>query len=177
MASIEELTTLVTPPPVPRLAPGDWDACDSVLGFVTPSDYRVVIDTYGAGIFGGFVWFMLPQSNMKRLNMLTEMSAQRNVLREMGEFEEVPYDIESLIPCGATNNGDTVFWWTNGAADSTRWTIVVHSGRDPQWSAYRGNLLGFLTDIFSGRYKCEVFPEGFPSGSDFYFSPIGETSD
>ncbi|WJR35312.1 hypothetical protein P3F83_08065 [Mycobacteroides immunogenum] len=176
MASIEDLTALVPPPPAFGHAIRDWEAIDSDLGFVTPRDYRAIVDAYGAGVFGGFLWLMLPESNAKRLNMQAEITAQRHVLRELAEFEEVPYEIESLIPCGATNNGDTFFWRTNGFSASAQWTIVVNSGRDPQWDEYQGNLLDFLVDVFSNRYKCQVFPEDFPAEGDRNFAPLRQLS-
>ena len=44
--------------------------------------------------------------------------------------------------------------------------IVVNAARDwPDWPGFDGGLVEFLVAVFAVEYRCDAFPEDFPSPS------------
>lgn len=50
---IDRLCELVPPPVNPVYHQGDWEAVESQLGLALPADYKLLIERYGRGSFGG----------------------------------------------------------------------------------------------------------------------------
>jgi hypothetical protein len=99
VASLEELRQISPPPSC--LTQTEWDE----VGFTVPADYRAIVDTYGAGSFGDFLWVMQPVHSEDRLSITVQIPLARRTLHELANDvvpSEVPYDIDSLIPCAFT---------------------------------------------------------------------------
>jgi hypothetical protein len=177
MASIADLIR-VSPPP-DRGAQNDWTSVDAELGFVTPTDYRQIVDTYGRGLFGDFLWVMLPSDDQPRISLGTQIESARQSFQLLAEIlagsvpEALPpYDVNTLIPCAATNNGDTIYWITDRATSPDRWPVTVQPSRDPAWDEFDGPLLDFLVAVFIGEHGCPAFPPEFPAASGMTFTPL-----
>ncbi|WP_078288796.1 hypothetical protein [Mycobacterium sp. D16R24] len=175
MSSINDLSAIVAPPVTASRSDstGGWMNIHSAIGFTTPTDYREIVDTYGAGGFGNFLWVYQPQSDNKFLDLKTQISMQAGALRELKEIgDEIPHQISSLKACGVTDNGDVIYWVTEQSQDPDGWTIAVNAPRDDEWSEYDGSLLDFLVAVFSGAYVCPIFPDDFPGQGGSLFKPV-----
>ncbi len=179
MALIEDLTTLVAPPGATSHVTRDWGAIDARLGFVTPPDYREIVETYGSGKFDDFLMVLMPQDSNVHLDLWSQISGWRDALRMSVDSERllgvppavVPYPIESLTACAYTDNGDVIYWLTSGSADPNEWPVVIQATRDNEWDEFDGSLLEFLTSVFSRTYVCPIFPDDFPEQDGSYFTP------
>ncbi|MFF8916667.1 histone-like nucleoid-structuring protein Lsr2 [Streptomyces sp. NPDC015032] len=70
----------------------------------------------------------------------------------------VPYDPEKLFACGATDNGEYLFWISDPANAPDRWRITVNEARGPGWFTYDGNLTAFLVSVLDGQLQVPLFP-------------------
>lgn len=175
MSSIRDLLAVVAPPATISAGGSSksWSDIHATIGFSTPTDYREIIDTYGAGGFGSFLWVYQPQSSNQFLDLKTQISTQADALRELKEIgDNIPYEISSLKACGVTDNGDVIYWVTEQSQNSDDWTIAVNAPRDDEWSEYDGSLLDFLVAVFSGAYVCPIFPDDFPGHGGSLFKPV-----
>ncbi|WP_131809344.1 hypothetical protein [Mycobacteroides immunogenum] len=153
-----------------RVAPKEWAAIDSGLGFVTPADYRAIIDTYGSGSFDDFLIVLSPQSDNKYLDLSSQITVRREALRGL-THEVIPYSIDLLTACAYTNNGDVVYWLADKTVDPNEWPIIVNASSDDEWDRFEGGLLDFLISVFNRSYVCPIFPDDFPEQDGSYFTP------
>ncbi|MBA0045352.1 SMI1/KNR4 family protein [Mycobacteroides sp. LB1] len=179
MALIEDLTALIAPPYAASRVTRDWEAIDADLGFVTPLDYREIVETYGSGKFDDFLMVLMPQDSNIHLDLGSQISGWRDALRMSLDSERllgvppavVPYPIESLTACAYTDNGDVIYWLTSESADPNEWPVVIQATRDDEWDKFDGSLLEFLDSVFSQTYFCPIFPDDFPEQDGSYFTP------
>jgi len=174
MSSINDLLAIVAPPATATASGSSerWISVHSAIGFTTPTDYREIVDAYGAGAFGNFLWVYQPQLDNKFLDLQTQIPAQADVLRELKEMgDEPPHQISSLKACGVTDNGDVIYWVTGQSQDPDDWTIAINAPRDDEWSEYNGSLVDFLVAVLSRSYVCPIFPDDFPGQDGIFFKP------
>ncbi|WP_165609637.1 hypothetical protein [Mycobacteroides saopaulense] len=168
MSSIQDLAAVVTP--LGRVAPKEWTAIDSDLGFVTPADYRSIIDTYGSGSFDDFLIVLSPQNGNKYLDLSSQIAVRREALHGL-THEVIPYPIDLLTACAYTNNGDVVYWLADKAVNPNDWPVVINASRDDEWDRFNGGLLDFLVAVLDRSYVCPIFPDDFPEQDGSYFTP------
>lgn len=166
---MKSLVELLRPPnsPVETLKDQDWAAIERRIGHL-PEDYRAFLQTFGTGCINDFVWIFNPLAGNTFLNLFTQGDAILNALRELRNAgESIPFGLYpeggGLLPFGKTDNGDTLFWLTEG--DPIRWPIVVNASRDPTFETFKCSLTTFLVEILTQKIHCSVFPQDFPSGA------------
>jgi hypothetical protein len=176
MTSIADLTRVCAPPT--GTGTYDWSGVHADLGVRIPGDYRAIVNTYGPGLFGNFLWVMMPSDDRPRMSIRTQIGAAREAFQMLADMlgnsapeAFPPYDVNALVPCAATNNGDTVYWITDRSTDPDQWHVTVQAARDPTWYEIDGSLLDFLVAVITGDYVCPVFPPEFP-GSARAFTPL-----
>jgi hypothetical protein len=145
----------------------DWDGIERALGHGLPADYKQLVDLYGSGAIGDFIWILEPGSPNEHLDLLRQTTRQLEALRQLrSQGEPISYDIDSpdghLIPWAITDNGDVCYWRRNPSDPPERWTVVVNEGRGPLWERFDGSATDFLVEIFSLRLRSHIFPEDFP---------------
>jgi hypothetical protein len=163
VAKIDALKSVLTPPIQPTYTgtPESWRQVERQLGYILPHDYKLYIDTFGEGSVDGYVIIFDPFS----VNGVSNYPAYPEAILEVyrSEYMSTDWKIEvygkvknqksmvkywpekgGLLPFGMTNNGDFLFWRTNGPPD--QWTIVInrrsHSDRLIEFDM---NLVEFLT--------------------------------
>ena len=156
MTALDELRTLVPPPPDPQ-PPDD-------AGRPLPADYVELARTYGPGSFDDFLWLLVPGAGNPNLDLDRQAHVRLDALHALGE--DLPY--EPLIPFAFTDNGDVVYWHATGEPDE--WRVVVNESRGPEWHAFDGNATEFLAATLSGRHRVPMFPPDFPSGEPEFAS-------
>ncbi|MFD6274674.1 histone-like nucleoid-structuring protein Lsr2 [Streptomyces sp. NPDC060209] len=155
MTALTALTQLCPPP---SQAMGiRWDTVESSLGRPLPQDYKELADRYGPGTFNDYLDVYHPHGVTEYVNLTGPMPGRiRAQLHE--DAYPVPYDPETLFACGATYNGEYLFWITDPAADPDRWQIAVNEARGPRWFTYDGTLTDFLTAVLAGELQVPMFP-------------------
>ncbi|MEU6100545.1 histone-like nucleoid-structuring protein Lsr2 [Streptomyces flaveolus] len=76
----------------------------------------------------------------------------------------VPHDPDRLFACGATDNGEYLFWITDPATDPDRWRVAVNEARGPRWYTYDGTLTAFLAGVLTGQTRVPQFPPSLLDG-------------
>src|SRR5579863_5757225 len=140
--SFDALRRIMPPPANPSLGgtlPA-WPAIEKQLGPL-PGEYKEFIETYGLGKIDDFVILYSPNAADRYLNLLTRGPIDLDALRELKTKHgdrEVPYplypDPNGLLPFGIDENGDGLYWLTEG--DPDRWPIVVNEGRAPEYQRF-----------------------------------------
>jgi hypothetical protein len=176
MMSLHALTRIVEPPAkpldVPR--PEDWAAVEAKIGTALPSDYKHFVQTFGLGKLSDFIWIYNPFTRYKYVNLVAQISMQRDVLREVKKQPgAVPFnifpEIGGLLPLGGTDNGNTLFWLTRGSPE--HWRIAINEARGPEWNTFKLDLTSLLAALLSRKIRCTVFPDDFPAPQPSFCVP------
>lgn len=177
--SIEQLSAVLTPPPSPVETPRhaeDWAAAEAELGTPLPADYKAFVERYGTGAVDDFLWVFNPFSANEHVNLVSGGRTRLDGLRSLrDEFDvEIGHELfpaaGGLLPFGATDNGDVLFW--EAAGEPETWTVIVRDARAPEYERFGSNMTGFLHDILSRKEVCGIFPESFPDEHPV-FTPAG----
>lgn len=147
--------------PVESFICESWRNVEQKLELIFPSDYKILISTYGSGQFFGFISFFNPFSingNINLLNQITLISEQYKTLKDGGEVIGYSFfpEKDGLFAIAQTDNGDTIFFLTNN--DPVRWKIVVNEARGDDWEEFDMSISDFLTGIIERSLVCGVFP-------------------
>lgn len=166
--SINELTELVAAPETPKEVPAepDWKKVEAELGTALPGDYKEFVLTFGTGLLGSFVRVYNPFAASVRTSLISASRLDCEILQELKESEgdeEVPFEIfpevPGLLPWGNDENGNGLYWLTDGEADS--WSVIVGAGRDRRWQQFDMTMTSFLAKSFRGDVICNIWPDGF----------------
>jgi hypothetical protein len=160
----------ILPPPIPpvEISAGMWGAIEDQLGIGLPNDYKAFIDNYGSGTIRRFATVFNPFSQNKHINLAAQLPIRLNVLAGLRRFtdkhpEWLPYNLFpepcGLFPFAGTNNGDSVYWVTDGPPDA--WWVVVGGGRSPRYQEFKCNSTTFFYQILTRPGICDMFPVGF----------------
>lgn len=159
-----DLTTLtrLCPPPGPAMGIR-WDAVEASLGMPLPQDYKELADLYGPGAFNDYIRLYHPHGVTEFVNLTGPMPGRiREQLRRDREqgSHPVPYPPDQLFACGATDNGEYLFWVTDPADTPDHWRVAVNEARGPGWFTYDGTLTSFVVSVLQGTVSVPLFPRG-----------------
>ncbi len=166
--TLESLCKVMPPPPVPIETGGieEWLVVEEAVGISLPNDYKQYIRVFGTGCIGGFLWPLNPFSENDNLNLLKGMVAILGALRSLKDKwgdRQCPYPLYpepgGLLPWGVTDNGDVLFWLTEGCSDE--WSVVINEARAPVYEEYEESITGFLTKLVLREIVSEIIPPGF----------------
>ena len=175
MHSIDDLKLLIPPPTSAVEIPSvdDWKQYERALTKL-PEDYKSFIGVYGTGVIDNFMGVYNPAATNNYLNLLWQTKTILEALRvtsvefpsafPMARFPEPG----GFLPFAGTDNGDTVFWVTEGNPNA--WTVAAMDARSPEVFSYEGGMVDFLIDVLSGCVQCPVFPSSFPGQKPISFS-------
>lgn len=154
------------PPPMNRWRGGiDWKVFEHGLGFPLPNDYKGIVEAYGPGQFGEFIYVHQPNAPNEFLDLASENDGYLESLRDLQESGiPVHYKLEppaELICCGREDNGDPIFWHRVDP-DPETWTIVILEARGDGEYRHQGDLSDFLCRALAGEIRVSVFPDDFP---------------
>ena len=185
---LAELRLLVQPPAAPFGAPVDWASFESENGFVPPTDYRALLDRYGAGQFeAGVGRLVLLQPRHPKRSFLAGNKWIRDNLRGLQRrFPEMepPWPIYpdhgGFLPFAADDTSWTIGWLTQGGADE--WTTCIDGGRDGWWNEIPVGAAELVLRWCRGDLGIPEVDRANPGGSflsheqDEYWSPSTETA-
>ena len=176
--TIELLCKVMFPPkePVESRRVEEFSEIEQELGTTMPSDFKEYINLFGTGYIGRFLWVFNPFSNEESLNFIEQMEIRLDALEEIKEKygdDECPYPLypepSGLLPWGATDNGDVLYWSTVGQPDE--WTVVINESRGPKFEQYEESMTGFLAKLISGDIASKIIPYDFLD-RDALFVPV-----
>lgn len=163
--SLQQLLDEIPPPANREHDEYDWEAIEQNLGFPLPSDYKGIVEAYGAGQFGDFIYVHQPNASNEFLDLASENDGYLEAFRDLKESGiPVNYRLDSpteIICCGREDNGDPIFWH-RVEQDPDTWSIVVLEARGDGEFQFEGNLSDFLYKSLTGQIQVSVFPGDFP---------------
>jgi hypothetical protein len=156
VATIDDLTALIPPPPSPADAEGDWRQVEATLGLRLPADYKQLVRTYGFGSFDDillwtpFTRYMDGTTNVVQQNL--DLLAIFEDLREDSP-EDFPYPLYpepgGLLQWASTGNGDALCFITEGEPD--RWPVAVWNIRGQGADRHEVGAVDLLHGYFTGQ--------------------------
>ncbi|MDG5471415.1 SMI1/KNR4 family protein [Jeotgalibacillus sp. ET6] len=173
---MEELSKILPPPKTPQKT-GDkeqWRKFFGTLGTELPSDYVKYIETYGTGGIDHFLWILTPFANDKNVNYLCRQKeiAVAYIQSKRNFPQYYKHDVYpsngGLLPWAYTDNGDELYWLTDGKPDE--WKIVVYESRSLENYTYSLTMVEFLSQIITKELRCKAFPDDFPSNETTFVS-------
>jgi hypothetical protein len=158
--SIQALLEVVAAPAEPFEAfAGPWDTLEAELGTPLPQDYKDFARIFGSGYFMEYLGVSIPRSQNPYTRFETEIGV---ICKTFAEFEDAELRhpmwplAGGLIPFGGTDNGDYLFWLSEGVPEN--WRVVVW---DRGMQEFEVLDLG-LTDFLAGLATNDLAPKGFP---------------
>lgn len=167
-SGLEALRQLVPPPDDPHLGDGTWDELFGQLGTPLPTEYRELMETYGAGIWSS--WLILvspmpsgplksPEGYYHGLHDFATKSLDiyRDLRKDYPEFQPLAVWPEpgGFLPFADSIDGDELGWLTIGDPDD--WPLIVHPRHYDQGPPLTSNLVDTLLEWLRGREAPEAF--------------------
>ena len=131
-----------------------------------PLDYKGYINAFGTGCLDDFIWVLNPFSSNRYLSLFSQGEAALQALRELqSDFGfEVPHPLfpepGGLLPWGTTDNGDVLYWLTEGRPDD--WPVVANAARGPEVERYAMGMSAFLAKVLTREIVSGILPDDFP---------------
>lgn len=168
---MNRLFSVISPPAAPVWA-GDpclWNKIEQQLGTPLPSDYKEIVNTYGAGRFCDFLWTwqpFAPSGSYNGLSFVQEHLDLYALFRESQEdtcpFPAFP-EAGGLFPCGGDDNAGRLYWKTNESIN--RWTMVYFDREHLEYEEYDVPLSEFLARWLTGAIAPRMIPDCFSAES------------
>lgn len=157
--TIEALVQVLPPPEVPIASfSGSWGPVEAELGIRLPQDYKDFVRIFGSGYLLEFMGINVPYFWNPHMRLV---SAVRAIYRSFGDYDDFGLLLwpasGGLLPFGSTDNGDYLFWKTEGDPDA--WTVAIWSRGDVALEFLDCGLTEFLTGLVSGTNIPHCFPE------------------
>ncbi|NTU21995.1 SMI1/KNR4 family protein [Brevibacillus sp. HB1.2] len=160
----------ILPPPIKAIHTGNEEAFNEFqdkLGVMLPNDYKQFVLTYGVGSIDDFIWVHNPFVENTALNLNEQMSDMLEAYNESRKnhpdhfkFPTFP-EKGGILPWGGTDNGDELYWLTQG--DPENWKVLIYGTRSSDFVQYALTMTDFLQKVLNKEIICEFFPEDIPS--------------
>lgn len=152
---------VVLPPAEPFEAfTGPWEALEAELGTALPQDFKDFVRLYGSGYFMEFLGVSIPRTRNPNTRFETEVALICQTFADWDD-DELPHPTwpatGGLIPFGGTDNGDFLFWLSQGAPDD--WRFVVRDRGMQEFEVLNCGLTDFLAGLVTGDAALKEFPD------------------
>lgn len=142
-----------------------WSDIEYRLDLQFPADYKELIATFGTSTWGGFLNVLNPFSTLAALHleragrgMLGTIHGVRRV-----EPEAVPYSVFpekcGLFPWAITDNGDALFWLTEGP--SSWWSTVILEARGSERERHVLTASAVIYEFLTAKLQSPLLLEPF----------------
>jgi len=161
----------VIPPPVEPTGVflGPWEPIEAELGTALPPDYKDLVRVYGSGYYMDFFVILVPRCAKLFKRLETQVPS---ICANFFDRDELAYplwpDRGGLVPFGATENGDLLFWLPRGAPED--WGVVVWDSGLWKFEAFDCDVTSFIAGLATGEIIPEEFPEDLVT-CDHLFQP------
>ncbi|MFF5426287.1 MULTISPECIES: hypothetical protein [unclassified Streptomyces] len=160
----ETLGALVRLCPPPADPPAvDWDGVERAVGTALPADYKQLVATYGAGVFDGTVWLLVPDSAHPDCDLRTWWAERDETLAGLWALGEPKPTVlrepgAMVLPWGyEEGTGAFLFWLVRPGRHPDEWTVLYQEGRGPLWEHHATGCLAFLLAVLDGTAETEYF--------------------
>ncbi len=173
--TVDDLKSLLPPPqaPVAVPTPEQWQEAERELGVSLPTDYKAYLAAFGVGRIDDFLWIYSPAAKnqyanaMKALSFEQQAAAYLKARRMERGAGAPPYEVfpatPGLLPFGATDNGDMLYWVVARGSDPSEWPIAVRASREDELEIFNLSLTAFLAAVLRRQVEPDAFPDGFPA--------------
>ncbi|WP_433512850.1 SMI1/KNR4 family protein [Nonomuraea sp. CA-143628] len=162
-APLEQLTTLVPPPPSPVFGIRAWDEVFADIGMRLPDDYVAFIERYGSCDFAR--WLYVCDIRLLTKEQCAALPEEMDDYRDLREDSPEDFTLAmwpepgGFFSWGSTVNGDAIGWLTVGEPEVWPAIIVPHEAE--QEPPIAETMTEWLVGWASGaRYDTSGFAEG-----------------
>src|SRR5262245_21158904 len=103
----------------------DWVSVERELGTELPDDYKRFVSSYGAGTIDSFLSIFAPGGRTQWVDLVWRSRDHDGTFVRRRE-QHPPFDAfpapGGLLAFGQTDNGDVLYWRTEGAP--SQWTVL-----------------------------------------------------
>src|SRR5215208_2656346 len=162
---LERLQQLLPPPaePIEPGRPDGWPAVERRLGTPLPTDFKAFTERYGSGKVDDFLYLFNPFVSGQDGNLLVEKdrvlaSYCQTRVRYPERLPLPPFPDEGgLLPLGRTDNGDELYWVTQGHPDG--WPVALLESRATLQEVHRMPVTGFLAALAANQLASRILPD------------------
>jgi len=152
--------------PIEMVDTRDWEIYELTTGIILPDDYKAYLSVYGTSIIGGII---TPYNPFCRRAAWKPSCTCRHWMRQaLGiqaakhTFGEAtfPYALYpepgGVLPWGSTDDGDQLFWLTNGEPNT--WTMLINEVRSSHFQTFDYSMTEFLHAWLEGAIESDIIP-------------------
>ncbi|WP_308280752.1 hypothetical protein [Streptomyces barringtoniae] len=162
---VHTLDTLVRlcPPPVGPPRAVDWAEAERSLGTALPADYKLLVETYGDGLFDETIWLLVPNSAHTDCDLHAQTAERAEILATLWDAgEERPAELlekgARVLPWAfEEGTGAFLYWLVRPGRHPDEWTVLYNEGRGPLWEHHDTGCLAFLLAVLTGTAETEYF--------------------
>jgi hypothetical protein len=160
--SIQELVTAISPPKTPIEVGDDtaWASVQQLLGIALPTDYKDFGMHYGTGSVNDPDRLHIDILNPFSKEYIEKVSYHCKLLRKYAAGASDPYLIyparPGLLPWGWDDNGNGLYWLTEGPAES--WPIIL-CNEPGEYQKIELSMTSFLAKAFTRQLTCILWPD------------------
>ena len=176
---LERLRELL-PPPADPVEPGrrdGWAVVEGALGTGLPSDFKAFTELYGSGKVDDFLYLFNPFAAGQDGNLLVEkdriLEGYRQTRARFPERLPLPPfpDPGGVLPLGRTDNGDELYWVTQGDPDG--WPVALLESRAARQEVHPMPVTEFLATLAANQLTSRILPGALLGRPNHQFAPLG----
>jgi len=176
---VERLQELLPPPaePVELGRPDGWAEVEAALGTELPGDFKAFTERYGSGTVDDFLYLFNPFAAGQDGNLLAEkdrvLEGYRQTRARFPERLPLPPfpDPGGVLPLGRTDNGDELYWVTQGDPDG--WPVALLEARTALQELHAMPVTGLLAALAANQLPSRILPKAVLSRPSHQFIPLG----
>ena len=176
---LDRLLQLLPPPahPVEPARPDGWAAVERALGTGLPGDFKAFTERYGSGTVDDFLYLFNPFAAGQDGNLLAEkdrvLEGYRQTRARFPERLPLPPfpDPGGVLPLGRTDNGDELYWVTQGDPDG--WPVALLEARTALQELHAMPVTGLLAALAANQLPSRILPKAVLSRPSHQFIPLG----
>jgi hypothetical protein len=175
---LERLRQLLPPPadPVEPGRPDGWGEVEGALGAGLPGDFKAFTELYGSGKVDDFLYLFNPFTQGPDGNLLVEkdrvLEGYRQTRARFPDRLALPPFPEpgGVLPFGRTDNGDELYWVTDGQPD--QWPVALVEARAALQEVYPMPVTSFLAALAANQLASRILPTEVLSRPSHRFTPF-----
>ena len=139
----------------------DWPGAERQIGAPIPSDYRMLIDAGGDGVWFDYIRLYAPHERYQDQNLLRAA----NVFNELQAFWEdgdtqPPADLDAddrLIVWAGTSTGERLYWRHSPGTRPERYPLYIEDADGDRWERFDMSATDLLVGLLVGEVRSAFF--------------------